>query len=35
MDDQINLEKTFNQRITASGNDFKTMIHLYDSDDYH
>lgn len=35
MDDRINLEKTFNHWITTSNNDFKTMIHLYDSGDYH
>ena len=35
MDDRINLEKTFNHWITTSDNDFKTMIHLYDSGDYH
>ncbi len=35
MDDQINIDKTYNHWITSSDKDFITMIHLYDSKDYH
>ena len=35
MDDQINIDKTYNHWITSSDKDFITMIHLYDSRDYH
>jgi len=33
--DEINMRKTFNHWITTSDNDFETMIHLYNSGDYH
>ncbi|HOB85970.1 MAG TPA: HEPN domain-containing protein [Bacteroidales bacterium] len=35
MDDNINIEKTYNHWIVTSDKDFNTMIHLYDSKDYH
>jgi HEPN domain-containing protein len=35
MNDQINIDKTYNHWITSSDKDFITMIHLYDSKDYH
>ncbi|HBE42198.1 MAG TPA: DNA-binding protein [Bacteroidales bacterium] len=34
MDDNINIEKTYNHWIDTSDKDFNTMIHLYDSRDY-
>ena len=35
MDDSINIEKTYNHWIDTSDKDFNTMIHLFDSKDYH
>lgn len=35
MDDQINIEKTYNHWITTSDKDYNTMIHLYESKDFH
>lgn len=35
MDDQIDIDKTYNHWINTSDKDFNTMIHLYDSKDYH
>ena len=35
MDDQINIDKTYNHWITTSDKDYNTMINLYDSKDYH
>lgn len=35
MDNQINIDKTYNHWITTSDKDYNTMIHLYDSKDYH
>ncbi len=35
MDDQLNIDKTFYHWITTSDKDFNTMIHLFDSKDYH
>lgn len=35
MDDQININKTYNHWITTSDKDFITMNHLYESKDYH
>jgi len=33
--DRINIEKTISHWISRSEQDFETMIHLYDSKDYH
>lgn len=35
MDDQIDIDKTYNHWINTSDKDFNTMVHLYDSKDYH
>jgi HEPN domain-containing protein len=35
MDDTIDIENTFNHWIGTSDKDFNTMIHLYDSKDFH
>ena len=35
MDENINIEKTYNHWIDTSDKDFNTMIHLFDSKDYH
>jgi len=35
MDEQVNIEKTYSYWIARSDKDFDTMIHLYDSRDYH
>lgn len=32
---KINIEKTYNYWITTSDKDFETMVHLYNSKDYH
>jgi Uncharacterized conserved protein related to C-terminal domain of eukaryotic chaperone, SACSIN len=35
MDDKIDIENTLNHWISTSDKDFNTMIHLYDSKDFH
>jgi len=35
MNDPINIDKTYNHWITTSDKDYNTMIHLFDSKDYH
>ena len=35
MDEQVNIEKTYGYWIARSDKDFDTMIHLYESRDYH
>lgn len=35
MDDTIDIENTLNHWINTSDKDFNTMIHLYDSKDFH
>lgn len=35
MDSNFNIQKTYNHWITTSDKDYKTMIHLYESKDYH
>jgi HEPN domain-containing protein len=35
MDDAIDIENTFNHWVNTSDKDFNTMIHLYDSKDFH
>lgn len=35
VDDKINIDNIFNHWLDTSDGDFNTMIHLYDSKDYH